>query len=223
MMRAVMAPLYRLAERTNGYALAQWVSKPTTDRFRTLIREQINPRPSDTLLDVGCGPGHYRSSFTCQYSGVDINPDYIQMASSHLDGRFLVMDCTRLAFDDETFDHVVSIATLHHLTDEQVVQMVREALRVCKSSGRVHLIDAILPITPNFTFKRIVFGLDRGAYPRTHERLHELIAKAGHISCRDVMAGPLHDVTYVGVMPDARNTRSGHCRAEAARSQSVEG
>jgi SAM-dependent methyltransferase len=203
MMRAVMAPLYRLAERTNGYALAQWVSKPTTDRFRTLIREQVKPSPSETLLDVGCGPGHYRSSFACQYSGVDINPDYIQMASSHLDGRFTVMDCTRLAFENETFDHVVSIATLHHLTDEQVIQMVREALRVCKPSGRVHLIDAILPITRNFTFKRIVFHLDRGAYPRTQEHLYELIGKAGNISCRDVIAGPLHDVTYVGMTPGA--------------------
>jgi SAM-dependent methyltransferase len=202
-MRAIMAPLYRLAEHTNGYALAQWVSRPTTDRFRALIREQVNPSPGDSLLDVGCGPGHYRSSFACEYSGVDINPDYIEMASTHLDGRFMVMDCTRLEFDDDTFDHVVSVATLHHLTDEQVIQMVREALRVCKSSGRVHILDAILPITPNFAFKRIIFRLDRGAYPRTHEHLWGLIAKAGDIMSREVMAGPLHDVTYVGVAPGA--------------------
>ena len=202
-MRAVMAPLYRLAEHAKGYELAQRVSRPTTERFRALIRSRINPSPSENLLDVGCGPGHYRSSFTCQYSGVDINPDYIRTASSRLDGRFMVMDGTRLAFENETFDHVVSIATLHHLTDEQVIQMVREALRVCKPSGRVHLIDAILPIAPNFAFKRIVFHLDRGGYPRTHEHLYELIGKAGNISCRDVITGPLHDVTYVGVTPGA--------------------
>jgi len=203
MMRTVMAPLYRLAEHTKGYALAQWVSRPTTDRFRALIRSRVNPSPSETLLDVGCGPGHYRSSFACQYSGVDINPDYIQMASSRLDGWFMVMDGTRLEFADETFDHVVSVAILHHLTDEQVVQMVREARRVCKASGRVHLLDAILPVTPSFTFKRIIFRLDRGEYPRTYEHLCELIAKAGPISSREIMAGPLHDVTYVGVMPGA--------------------
>lgn len=203
MMRTVMAPLYRLAEHTKGYMLAQWVSRPTTDRFRALIRSRVNPSPSETLLDVGCGPGHYRSSFACQYSGVDINPDYIQMASSRLDGRFMVMDGTRLEFADETFDHVVSVAILHHLTDEQVVQMVREARRVCKASGRVHLLDAILPVTPSFTFKRVIFQLDRGEYPRTYEHLCELIAKAGPISSREIMAGPLHDVTYVGVMPGA--------------------
>ena len=202
-MRALMAPLYRLAEHTKGYALAQWLSRPTTERFRALIGSQVNPSPSETLLDVGCGPGHYRSSFACQYSGVDINPDYIQMASSRLNGRFMVMDGTRLEFADETFDHVVSVAILHHLTDEQVVQMVREARRVCKPSGRVHLLDAILPVTPSSTFKRIIFQLDRGEYPRTYEHLCELIAKAGPISSREIMAGPLHDVTYVGVMPGA--------------------
>jgi SAM-dependent methyltransferase len=203
MMRAVMAPLYRAAEHAKGYALAQWVSQPTTDRFRALIRSRVTPGPGETLLDVGCGPGHYRSSFACDYSGIDINPDYIRMASSHLDGRFMVMDGTRLEFDDETFDHVVSVATLHHLTDEQVVQMVREAMRVCKPSGRVHLLDAILPITPNFGFKRVVFRLDRGGYPRTYEHLCAVIAKAGPISSRETMAGPLHDVAYVGVTPGA--------------------
>jgi len=202
-MRALMAPLHRLAEHTKGYALAQWLSRPTTERFRALIGSRVNPSPSETLLDVGCGPGHYRSSFTCQYSGIDINPDYIRMASSRLDGRFVVMDGTRLEFADETFDHVISVAILHHLTDEQVVQMVREARRVCKPSGRVHLLDAILPITPNFTFKRIIFQLDRGEYPRTYEHLCELIAKAGPINSHEIMAGPLHDVTYVGVTPGA--------------------
>src|SRR5262245_37356026 len=129
-MRALMAPLYRLAEHTKGYALAQSLSRPTTERFRALIGSRVKPSPTETLLDVGCGPGHYRSSFNCQYSGIDINPDYIRMASSRLDGRFAIMDCTRLEFADETFDHVVSVAILHHLTDDQVVQMVREARRV---------------------------------------------------------------------------------------------
>jgi SAM-dependent methyltransferase len=203
MMRAGLAPLYRVAELGSGYAFAQLFAKPTTDRFRALIRKQLNLRSGETLLDVGSGTGNYRSSFACQYSGIDINPNYIKMASSRLDGRFMVMDGTRLEFADETFDHVVSVAILHHLTDEQVVQLVSEARRVCKPSGRVHLLDAILPVTPYFTFKRIIFRLDRGEYPRTHEHLCGLIAKAGPISSREIMAGPLHDVAYVGVTPGA--------------------
>ena len=202
MMRAVLAPLYRVAEHGNGYAFAQLFAKPTTDRFRALIRKKLNPRSGETLLDVGCGPGNYRSSFACQYSGIDINPSYIKMASSRLEGRFVVMDGTRLEFADESFDHVVSVAILHHLTDEQVVQMVREARRVCKPSGRVHLIDIILPVTPNFTFKRIMCHLDRGEYPRTYDHLCGLIAKAGPITSREIMPGPLHDVAYVGVTSD---------------------
>src|SRR5262249_8693845 len=69
-MRAVVAPLYRLAEHARGYELAQRVSRPTTESFRALTRSRVSPSPSENLLDVGCGRGHYRSSFTCQYSGV---------------------------------------------------------------------------------------------------------------------------------------------------------
>ena len=202
-MRALMTPLYRLAEHSKGYALAQLVSRPTTDRFRALIRGQIVLNSNANLLDVGCGTGQYRDCFSCNYTGIDINPDYVRMCGSKLDGRFLVMDATRLDFEDKTFDHVVSVAILHHLADEQVTQMVREAVRVCKPSGRIHLIDAILPVTSNFTFKRIIFKLDRGQHPREHDHLCGLIAEGGKISSREVMPGPLHDVIYVGVSPGA--------------------
>lgn len=200
-MRAVMAPVYRVLEHASGYALAQVLARPTTDRFRELIRKQVHAKPGEKLLDVGCGTGNYRGSFGCEYFGVDINPDYIEKARSHLDGRFAVMDCTRLDFESGTFDHVITIATTHHLTDDELVRVVREARRVCKSSGRVHVLDAILPVTPNFTFKRIWFGLDRGRYPREYEHLCDLVAKAGPISSREVIAGPMHDVAYIGVTP----------------------
>jgi ubiquinone/menaquinone biosynthesis C-methylase UbiE len=198
-MRAVFAPLYRLAEGASGYALAQLLAKPTTDRFRALIRKHVNPGPDEELLDVGCGVGNYRSSFACKYTGIDINPDYIERSRANLEGRYMVMDATRLEFTDGTFDHVITMAALHHLTDDQVVQMVREATRVCKPSGRIHIIDAILPVTPNFTFKRMVFNADRGEHPREHEHLLGLISKAGRIETSDILAGPLHDVTYIGV------------------------
>jgi ubiquinone/menaquinone biosynthesis C-methylase UbiE len=203
-MRAVMAPVYRALEHASGYALAQVLARPTTDRFRELIRKQVHTSRGEKLLDVGCGTGNYRSSFACEYFGVDINPDYIQKASAHLEGQFKVMDCTHLDFESGTFDHVITLATTHHLTDDQLIQMVREAMRVCKPSGHVHVIDAILPVTPNFTFKRIVFGLDRGGYPRKYEHLCDLIAKAGPVGNREIIAGPMHDVAYVGVTPGAR-------------------
>lgn len=198
-MRALLAPVYRFLEHANGYAVAQVLARPTTDRFRELIRRWVMLGRNDRLLDVGCGTGNYRSSFQCEYFGVDINPDYIKKASSHLEGRFMTMDCTRLAFEDATFDHVVSLATLHHLDDSQVAQMAREALRVCKPSGRVHLIDAVLPLSPNFALKTMVFRLDRGSHPRKLEHLCELVSKVAPIADRDVISGPMHDVTYIGL------------------------
>jgi ubiquinone/menaquinone biosynthesis C-methylase UbiE len=202
-MKSLMAPVYGILEHAHGYALSQRLAKPTTDRFRALIKKYISPGPEMKLLDVGCGTGNYRSSFACDYWGVDPNPDYIEMANAGLTGHFAVMDGTRLEFGDGFFDHIMTIATLHHLDDEQVVQMVREAVRVCKPSGRVHLLDAIMPVSPNFAFKRLWFRLDRGGHPRSIEHLRGLVEKAGHIAAIDIVNGPLHDVAYIAVGPGA--------------------
>jgi len=202
-MKSFMAPAYWLLEHAHGYALSQRLAKPTTDRFRALIRKYVSPARDSKLLDVGCGTGGYRSSFQCDYWGVDNNPDYIEKANANLDGHFAVMDATRLDFPDASFDHIITIATLHHLDDAQVIQMVRDAARVCRPTGRVHLLDAILPVSPVFAFKRLWFHLDRGGHPRTIEHLRGLVEKAARIATVDIVHGPLHDVAYIAVEPAA--------------------
>jgi ubiquinone/menaquinone biosynthesis C-methylase UbiE len=196
-----MAPVYRVLEYAHGYALSQRLARPTTDRFRALIARHISPGPETKLLDIGCGAGSYRSCFACDYWGVDNNPAYVDMANANLNGHFAVMDGTQLEFDDALFDQIITIATLHHLDDEQVTQMVREAIRVCKPGGRIHLLDAIMPVSPNFAFKRLWFRLDRGGHPRSIEHLRGLVAKAGRVLAVDIVNGPLHDVACIAVEP----------------------
>jgi ubiquinone/menaquinone biosynthesis C-methylase UbiE len=200
-MKSFMAPAYWLLEHAHGYALSQRLAKPTTDRFRGLIAKYVSPAPDAKLLDIGCGTGNYRSSFVCDYWGVDNNPAYIDMANAGQTGHFAVMDATRLDFADSSFDQIITIATLHHLDDDQVVQMVQETTRVCRPSGRVHLLDAIMPVSPVFAFKRLWFRLDRGGYPRSIEHLRGLVEKAGRIIKVEIVNGPLHDVAYIAVEP----------------------
>jgi ubiquinone/menaquinone biosynthesis C-methylase UbiE len=201
--RSLLAPIYFLLERSGGYAIGQWIGRPTIHRFRELFRENIVMSHEERVLDLGCGIGGYRDCFAGQYHGIDINPDYIADARRRLDGTFEVMDCNELRFAEGSFHHVVSIATTHHLSDEELQRTLKEALRVCAPSGSVHVIDAVLPMTSGQYLKYLYFRADRGRYPRYLERLVEVAGAVCRIACVKTMTGPLHDVCYLRLTKQA--------------------
>jgi ubiquinone/menaquinone biosynthesis C-methylase UbiE len=112
------------------------------------------------------------------------------------------MDCARLSFGDGMFDEVVTIATLHHIADADIPQMIAEALRVGRPTGHFHIVDAIMPVNRN-PLKSLIFRLDRGDYPRTLEQHLAVIGRAAPIVAHDVLTGPVHDTVYVRVGPVA--------------------
>ena len=124
------------------YALGQLVGRPTTKRFRELFQQNVRIAESNRVLDMGCGIGGFRSMFGGVYHGIDVNPRYIETARKLHSGMFEMMDCTELKFAENTLDHVVTIATTHHLSDLQLIQTVRESLRVYNTDGCLHAISA---------------------------------------------------------------------------------
>jgi SAM-dependent methyltransferase len=199
MLRQLSSPLYKLLERSGVYALGQWIGQPTVKRFRQLIRENIALSPQETLLDLGCGVGGYRECFTGRYHGIDINPHYISTAQARYAGDFRVMSCTDLEFKPGIFDHVVTIATTHHLSDDELVRTVTEARRVCRRGGVVHIIDAVLPTTYRDLFKYLWFRMDRGNFPRPLDALMRLANKAGRVTTVKTLSSPLHLTCYLRI------------------------
>jgi SAM-dependent methyltransferase len=195
----LLAPLHRLLEVPLVYQLAQWFFAPTVRQLRSLIVEEVRARKGEALLDLGCGLGAYRPYFGENYTGIDINPAYIEQASESHEGRFQVMDCTQLEFESNRFDHVVTVATTHHLDDASLVRTVAEAVRVTRPGGRVHILDAILPPPGRHFLKRRWFLMDRGNYPREKAHLIELVASVIPISEQRELPGPMHDCLYLGL------------------------
>src|SRR6185312_9590169 len=110
--RSALAPLYCLLELAGAFALHQRLGRPTLDRYRRLISEEIGPTMDKHVLDIGCGIGSFRPYFAGDYTGIDINPAYIEKARSLQSGVFGTMNGTQLSFADNSFDEVVTIATL---------------------------------------------------------------------------------------------------------------
>ena len=185
---------HRLMDIGWVYRLAQLFGRPTVRRYDLLVRNHV-PQGSDRrVLEIGCGVGSSRPLFAADYTGIDINADYIRMARQMLSGEFHVMDAARMSFEPDSFDDAVSVATGHHLSDGQLASMIRTATTVAST---LHIIDSILPVSSGSPFKTALFRMDRGRYVRTFDELRSLVGENGRIHCHEILKGPLHDVCYI--------------------------
>jgi SAM-dependent methyltransferase len=104
--------------------------------------EPLDAKPS--VLDIGCGGGHLLVSLAEQHPawtliGVDLSPDQVRRAAQRGSGfgdRFTVVEgsATGLPFPSDSFDAVLSIASIKHWPDR--VQGMREAIRLLRPGGR---------------------------------------------------------------------------------------
>lgn len=102
-----------------------------------LASRVLSSRPSETLLDVGCGTGWFTRHFAQQglhVTGLDSNPEWLAYARANSAPalRWVEGDALDLPFPDASFDHVLSIAALCFVADEQ--KAVAEIVRVAKRS-----------------------------------------------------------------------------------------
>lgn len=107
---------------------------------------------STHLLDLGCGTGGVSHAlvemFDCQVTGLDSDATGIGRAQASTSDRqraaratFICSDLnSKLPLDNGTFDVILSIDTIVHVTNRSLV--FSEAFRVLKSSGRFIFTDA---------------------------------------------------------------------------------
>lgn len=171
--------LRRLADRAFEHPLVyRTLQAPFHERKLAPFLATATLHAQTRLLDVGCGPGTNARHFThVQYTGVDINPDYIENAKRRFPGRFIVGDVTDPSvMPNETFDCVLLNSLMHHLDDAQTSGLLGRLGRLVASGGRVHILDLVLrrEPTPAWALAR----LDRGRYARVAEAWRLLFGAA---------------------------------------------
>lgn len=92
-------------------------------------------QPGDRILDVGCGKGYLIYEFTkvlpgVEVAGIDISGYAIENAKEEVKPFLKVGNATNLPYEDNYFDYVVSITTLHNLYNYELDKAVREIERV---------------------------------------------------------------------------------------------
>jgi ubiquinone/menaquinone biosynthesis C-methylase UbiE len=100
-----------------------------------LTKVRRNTTGQVSLLDVAAGDSTVVES-AAKRAGVDVRITRLDRSPRHLSSRSnsVAGDALAIPFQSDSFDLVHSCLFLHHLTDEQVVQFLTEALRVARTA-----------------------------------------------------------------------------------------
>lgn len=140
------------------------------------------------VLDVGAGTGLYASLVprTARYCGLDIDANkLLHLRRNVVFCRVVLADSASLCFRDRSVDVALCIALAHHLPDERLGHLFAELARVVRD--RVVFLD---PLASPSVVSRLLWRLDRGAYPRSAERLLTEIGR--HFTLRRVERYRIH-------------------------------
>ena len=149
----------------------------------TLI-ELVDPRPGESVLDVGTGSGGLAllaGRMGARVTGIDVAEDGIgrarvRAADERLDIRFDVGDAQSLPYGDGEFDVVVSTFGVIFAPNHR--QAASELARVCRPGGRLGL--ALMPVYSRagdvISILREFGGAARGDHPAAFaDHLDELL------------------------------------------------
>lgn len=130
-------------ERSHGYGGFSYNSRfwePVIPTFK----EYYNLNKDSKILDIGCAKGFMLYDFAkaipeITIKGIDISQYAIENAKEEVKEHLQVANALKLPFEDNSFDLVISITTLHNLNKEDMKQALREINRVTKKDAFITL------------------------------------------------------------------------------------
>jgi SAM-dependent methyltransferase len=114
---------------------------------RVLIERYSASRPTQRILDIGCGTGG-NLAFLARWGdgfGVDLSPLALDLACRRRLPRLVQASGLALPYADQSFDLVTLFDVLYHRWISDDDQVVGEAYRVLRPGGWLLLTDSALP------------------------------------------------------------------------------
>jgi SAM-dependent methyltransferase len=142
----------------------------------------VFPVKAGTILDFGCSSGNETHLFLdFDYYGVDLNPVSIKAAQEKYKAQphvqFTALNIITDGFKKDFFDHVLFAGTAHHLTDEELRQIIDILLSNLKTGGKLHFFDPIRKKGVDTMMTRFIIDADQGKHVREEEEYRSIFAK----------------------------------------------
>lgn len=105
-----------------------------------------NLNNNSKILDVGCAKGFMLFDFkkylpNSFLKGIDISEYAIENGLDEIKENLTVADARSLPFDDDSFDLVISITTVHNFEREECIKSIKEIERVSNKNSFI-VVDA---------------------------------------------------------------------------------
>jgi SAM-dependent methyltransferase len=143
------------------------------DSKKTIFNQVLKPQGVRKVLDFGCGIGYHSEDFgDSDYLGIEPLPGCVNKANrlyKRPNSTFLVGDHLSLrSIPDSSFDVIIAIGVLHHISDEIFSEFIEQAYRILQPGGRLTTFDPVYYPGQSF-LTRFVISRDRGENIRTKE------------------------------------------------------
>lgn len=162
----------------------------------TYVNEYIRVLSGYKVLDIGCGPGDILEYMPAiDYVGFDINPKYIDSAVHNFKDRGLFI-CSKVGEmsveNPGSFDLALATGVLHHLSDNEALDLFMTAKEALKPGGRLVTLDGCF-IPDQSKIAHFLIANDRGQFVRTKEEYLNLASK---VFC-DINVNIRHDLLRI--------------------------